>query len=93
MLMTVTRSSVDPSTTWWLVTISPVLVRIMPVPAARPPWYFRVEATRTRPVSWSSVAGLPLEDESNGVPPSPGPVNGVPPNGDSPDRPFGACPV
>src|SRR5262245_42130681 len=85
VLITFTVILVAPSTTWWLVTTSPLLVRIIPVPAALPPEYFSVAATRTRPVSWSLDAGSPPEEESNGDPsgPSPpfGPENGEPPNG------------
>ncbi len=80
MLITVTRIRVAPSTTWWLVTTSPVLVRIIPVPAALLPWYFNVVVIRTRPVSWSSLAGVPSADESRGAPALLArPANGVPP--------------
>lgn len=54
--MTFTVILVTPSTTWWLVTTSPSVVRTMPVPAAAVPSYFMVVAIRTNPVSWEPDA-------------------------------------
>ncbi len=42
---------VDPSTTWLLVSTTPLEERIMPVPAAAPSWYLSVELMSTMPGS------------------------------------------
>src|SRR5215475_4540852 len=76
---------VAPSTTWLFVRTAPVEFRIIPVPAACAPWYFRTVFTATTPTCWAAVAVVPpLPDEP---PPSglPLPPNGLPlpPNGSS----------
>src|SRR5215475_9538964 len=80
---------VAPSTTWLLVSTSPSELKIMPVPAACAPWYFKTVFTSTTPTCCAVVAVVPL-------PPDELPPNGLlplPPNGLLPLPPNGLLPL
>src|SRR5215471_12906263 len=84
---------VAPSTTWLLVSTSPSELKIMPVPAACAPWYFRTVFTSTTPTCCAVVAVVPLPPDElppNGsLPPPPNGLLPLPPNG-SPPPPNGS---
>src|SRR5215468_1779362 len=88
---------VAPSTTWLLVSTSPSEFKIMPVPAACAPWYFKTVFTSTTPTCCAVVAVVPLPPDElppNGFPPLP--PNGLlplPPNGLVDPEPFDLDPA